>query len=99
VLESTPTVRALLSTELRESLCMLEASLSWSQCNWRLAMHNTRLGQLCRELEQRGADDVLEIVRAGPVLWASHSCWQEAANVPACSAGVPRRPLVQWAGQ
>jgi hypothetical protein len=68
--ESTPTVRAALYSELRETVRTVEAPLSWSERNFRLAMHSTRLGQLCRELEQRGADDVLEIIRAGLVpLW------------------------------
>ncbi len=68
--ESTPTLRALLYSELREIVRTVEAPLSWSQRNYRLVMHSTRLGQLCRELEQRGADDVLEIIRAGlALLW------------------------------
>jgi hypothetical protein len=68
--ESTPTLRALLYTELREIVRTVETPLSWSERNYRLVMHSTRLGQLCRELEERGADDVLEIIRAGLVpLW------------------------------
>lgn len=47
-----------------------EAPLSWSERNYRQVIHSARLGQLCRELEQHGADDVLEIMRAGLLpLW------------------------------
>jgi hypothetical protein len=54
----------LLITELRESVRTLEASLSWSERNWRLAMHSIRLSQLCAALEQRGGIDVLEVICA-----------------------------------
>jgi hypothetical protein len=55
----------LLLTELRESVRTLEASLSWSERNWRLAMHSIRLSQLCADLERRGSVDVLEVICAG----------------------------------
>jgi hypothetical protein len=64
-LSATPTVCDLLFSELREITRTLEASLSWSERNYRLAMHSTRLGQLCRELEARGVPNVLTLIRAG----------------------------------
>jgi hypothetical protein len=63
------TVRKALRAELRESVRVLEGEQPRLERNWLLAMHSTRLGQLCAELEQRGLD-VLEEIRSGlAMLW------------------------------
>ncbi len=56
--------------ELRESVRTVEGPLSWSERNWKLAMHSARLGQLCADLERRGFD-ALAVLRAGlDPLWS-----------------------------
>ena len=63
------TVRKALRAELRESVRMLEGEQPRLERNWRLAMHSTRLGQLCADLEQRGLDVLEEVRCALMVLW------------------------------
>ena len=63
------TVRKTLRAELRETVRVVEGVQPRLERNRLLAMHSTRLGQLCADLEQRGLD-TLEEVRSGlAVLW------------------------------
>ena len=63
------TVRERLRAELRETIRTLETTQPLLVRNSWIAMHSTRLGQLCAELEQRGLD-ALEEVRSGLIsLW------------------------------
>jgi hypothetical protein len=62
--ETTQEVCDKVNTELRETIRTLEEHQPILERNRLLAMHSVRLGQLCAELEERGAD-ALEQIRSG----------------------------------
>ena len=68
--EDEHTVCKKLCAELREMIRVVEATQPRLERNRLLAMHSARLGQLSRELEERGLDTLEKIRRWLEALWA-----------------------------